>query len=67
MLEPPIIAGRRLTAQEFAALPRREFAEVGLQPVLGAVAGPTLLLFLYTGFTVMLARRRFRTFTVAAS
>jgi len=66
-LEEPIIAGRRLTAAEFAALPRPEFVEVATSQVLRNVAGPTILLVAYAALAVMLARRRFRSFSVAAT
>jgi ABC-2 type transport system permease protein len=66
-LEAPIIAGRRLTAAEFNALPRPAFAEVELGQVLRSVAGPIVLLIVYAGLAVLLARRRFQHFTVAAT
>jgi ABC-2 type transport system permease protein len=66
-LEQPIIAGRRLTAAEFTALPRPEFVEADTSQVLRNVAGPTILLIVYAGLAVLLARRRFRDFTVAAT
>ena len=66
-LEAPIIAGRRLTAEEFEALPRPAFTETTAGQALRQVAGPTLLLLAYAALAALLARRRFRDFTVAAT
>jgi ABC-2 type transport system permease protein len=66
-LQPPVIAGRRLSAGEFAALPRPEFAPRDTGEVLRGVLGPALLLLLYAALATLLARRRFRVFTAAAT
>lgn len=64
-LEAPIMAGRRLTQDEFMALSRPDFDEVALASVSRRAALPTLVLLLYTGLAVILARRRFRRFKLA--
>ena len=66
-LEAPIIEGRRLTKAEFTALPRPEFVEVDTARVLQSVGGAILMVIVYAGLAVLLARRRFRRFSVAAT
>jgi hypothetical protein len=64
-LQPPIIAGRRLTSDELAALPRPVFAEATSRQVLRYSAGPVLLLLVYSAIVVAVARRRFRAFAIS--
>ena len=66
-LEEPIIAGRRLTVNEFKALPRPDFEEGEVGEVLRSVAGPLLALLLYAVLVALLARRRFTRFAAAAT
>ena len=66
-LEGSIIAGRRLTAAEFSALPRPSFAETSLDRVANASFLPIVALVLYSGLTLLSARRRFGAFSPARS
>lgn len=65
-LEPSIIAGRRLTTTEFAALPRPQFSEQSVGNVLRGITGPAFLLLVYATVAAVAARRKFRGFAVAA-
>lgn len=64
-LEAPLIAGRRLTPAEFAALPRPDFRETPLPVVVAATWPPVLALLVYAGLVLLAARRRFRRFSAA--
>lgn len=64
-LQPPIIAGRRLTAEEFAALPRPQFEEHDASRALRGAIAPGGLLLLYGVLVGMWARRQFRQFSLA--
>jgi len=66
-LEGPIIAGRRLTAAEYAALPRPDFAETPPGPIAAAAAPRLAVLLGYAALAGWLAARAFRRFTPATA
>lgn len=66
LLEEPLIAGRRLSVSEFSELPRPVFAETPLATVVRVIALPLGAILVYTFVVVLIARRRFRRFTLSS-
>lgn len=63
-LEPPLIAGRRLSSNEFSALARPEFTETSVAATVRAIAAPLVLMLFYTAMVARLAIGRFRRFSL---
>ena len=66
-VESPLMAGRRLTDQQFEALPRPQFAEVALGRVAGVVAAIIPMLLVFAGLALALARAAFRRFMAGSA
>lgn len=64
-LEEPLIAGRRLTINEFKDLPRPDFVEIPLGTVTRTIILPLLLVLMYSVIAASLAIIGFRRFSVA--
>ncbi|MFT7289513.1 MAG: ABC-2 type transport system permease protein, partial [Halieaceae bacterium] len=65
-VEVPLIAGRRLSADELSRLPRPEFVETPVATVMRATGLPLLLILIYTGLVGWLAVRVFRRFSMGS-
>ncbi len=66
-VESPLMAGRRLSADEFTALPRPEFREVAMGRVAGSVAPTVPVLLVFAWLALALAHAAFRRFKAGSA
>lgn len=66
-VESPLMAGRRLSVDEFEALPRPQFSEVTLGRVASVVVPSIPMLLLFAGLALALARTAFRRFVAGST